>query len=177
MGARSGSLGWVVLAGSVSIGVASAMWGLFNSVFIAELTSTTPWATNPGTIPAMGRGYILTAWDWMLLIVLLRVGIEAIVAARLSGATSLLPVATVLLLISHLMAVLFALVFPEMAQPLYDMALNDYSTALAALPGTKTAVKVGYEWGIGVLPAVLLVVADGWYLSAPIRNDMLGRRA
>jgi|GEM_PF-6150668 len=175
MSARSGSLGWVIIAGGASIAIASAMWGVFDSVFIAELIATDSWSAPSDSVVSMGRSYVITTWDWLLLIVVLRVGLEAVVAARLRGATSLLPVATLVLLTSHLLVVLWSLVIPEMAQPLYSLAMNDYSNALAAMSGTKTAVQVGYEWGIGILPAVLLIVADGWYLSAPIRNDMLGR--
>jgi hypothetical protein len=175
MSARSGSLGWVVIAGAVSIGVASAMWGLLDSTFVAELIATDSWQAPSGSIVAMGRDYVLTTWQWLLLIVVFRVGLEAIVAARLNGATSMLPVATLLLLFTHILTVLYMLTIPEMAQPLYDLAMNDYSFALDALPGTKTAVKFGYELGVGTLPAVLLVIADGWYLSAPIRNDLLRR--
>jgi len=175
MGARSGSLGWVVIAGGVSIAVASAMWGLLDSTFIATLIATDSWQAPADSIAAMGRGYVLTTWKWLLLIVVFRVGLEAVVAARLSGATSWLPVATLLLVFTHILVVLYMLTIPEMAQPLYDLAMNDYSFALAALPGTKTAVKFGYELGVGTLPAVLLVIADGYYLSAPIRNDLLRR--
>lgn len=174
MAARSGSLGWVVVAGGVSIGVASAMWGLLDSTFVATLTATDSWSAPADSIAAMGREYVLTTWKWLLLIVTFRVGLEAVVAARLNGATSMLPIATFLLLFTHILVVLYALVIPEMAQPLYDMAINDYSNALAAL-GTETAVRFGYRLGVGILPAVLLIIADGYYLSAPIRNDLLRR--
>jgi hypothetical protein len=175
MSARSGSLGWVVLAGAVSVGIASAMWGLFDARFVDTMLATDSWAAPDGSTVAIGREYVITAWDWLLLIVVLRVGLEAIVSSRITAATTMLPFATIVLIISHLLVVLWMLTIPEMAQPLYDLAMNDYSSALAALPGTETAVTMGYEYGIGILPAVLLVVADGWYLSAPIRNDMLGR--
>jgi hypothetical protein len=175
MGARSGSLGWVVLAGGLSIGVAGAMWGLLDSTFIDTLIATDSWAAPAGSIAETGRQYVLTTWQWLLLIVVVRVGLEAVVAARLSGATSFLPVATFLLVFTHVLVILYALVIPEMAQPLYELAINDYSAALDALPGTETAVRFGYELGVGILPAVLLVIADGYYLSAPIRNDLLRR--
>lgn len=174
MSARSGSLGWVVLAGAVSLGIASAMWGILDAAFVDELIATDSWtATTAGSPLALGREYVVTAWNWLLLIVALRLGVEMIVASRLSGASTMLPVATVVVLVIHLLLVLWMLTIPEMAQPLHEMAVNDYSNALAALPGLKTAVDLGYEWGIGVLPSVLLVIADGWYLSAPIRNDLL----
>ncbi|WP_435067698.1 hypothetical protein [Haloplanus sp. C73] len=175
MGARSGSLGWVVIAGGISIGVASAMWGLLDSTFIATLIATDSWQAPADSIAATGRDYVLTTWKWLLLIVVFRVGLEAVIAARLSGATSWLPVATLLLVFTHILVVLYALVIPEMAQPLYELAMNDYNFALDALPGTETAVRFSYELAVGILPAVLLVIADGYYLSAPIRNDMLRR--
>lgn len=175
MSTRSGSLGWVVLAGGVSLGVAGALWGLLDAAFIGELAATSSWAAPDGSIPDQSRTYILTAWNWLLLIVVLRVGIEALVSSRLVGATTRLPVATVVLFLVHLLVVLWALAIPEMATPIYTRATGQYSSALAALPGTETAVTLAYEWGIGVLPAVLLLIGDGWYLSAPIRNDMLAR--
>jgi hypothetical protein len=175
MAARSGSLGWVVVAGGLSIAVASALWGLLDSTFISTLIATDSWSAPQGSFAATGRGYVLTTWDWLLLIVAFRVGLEAVVAARLNGATSWLPVATFLLVFTHIFVVLYALVIPEMAQPLYDLAINDYSFALDALPGAETGVRFSYELGVGILPAVLLIIADGYYLSAPIRNDLLRR--
>jgi len=53
--------------------------------------------------------------------------------------------------------------------------------AVSAMPvsaqnaGAETGVRFSYELAIGILPAVLLVIADGYYLSAPIRNDLLRR--
>lgn len=175
MSARSGSLGWVVLAGAVSVGIASAMWGMLDARFVDTMLATDAWTAADGSTLALGREYVITAWNWLLLIIVLRVGLEAIVSSRITAATTMLPFATMILVITHVLLVLWMLTIPEMAQPLYDLAMNDYNGALSALPGTETAVTMGYEYGIGILPAVLLVVADGWYLSAPIRNDMLGR--
>jgi hypothetical protein len=76
---------------------------------------------------------------------------------------------------THIFVVLYALVIPEMAQPMFDLAVNDYSFALDALPGAETGVRFSYELAVGILPAVLLIIADGYYLSAPIRNDLLRR--
>jgi hypothetical protein len=173
--ARSGSLAWVVLAGLISIGIASALWGLLDAAFVDELMATDSWNAAPGSVLETGRQYVITTWNWLLLVVVLRVGIEALVASRLTGATTQLPFSTVVLLFVHIGLVLWMLTIPEMAQPIYDMATGEHADALAALPGTQSAVEMGYQWGIGVLPAVLLVVADGWYLSAPIRNDLIGR--
>lgn len=173
MSARSGSLAWVVLAGMVSIGVASAMWGILDAAFVDELMATSSWDATTGSVLATGREYVITTWNWVLLVVVLRVGIEALVASRLTGATTQLPFATVLLLFVHVGLVLWMLTIAEMAQPIYDMATGEHASALEALPGTMSAVEMAYQWGIGILPAVLLVVADGWYLSAPIRNDLL----
>lgn len=173
MSARSGSLAWVVLAGAVSIGIASAMWGVLDARFVDTLVATDSWQAPAGSTLQLGREYVITTWNWLLLIVVLRVGLEALVASRLSGATTQLPFGTLVLLTIHILLVVWMLTIPEMAQPLHDMALNDYASALAALPGTDTAVEMAYEWGIGLIPAILLVVADGWYLSAPIRNDLI----
>jgi hypothetical protein len=175
MSARSGSLGWVVLAGGVSLGIAGAMWGLLDAAFVDELVATSSWAAPEGSIASRGRGYVLTTWDWLLLIVVLRIGLEALVASRLAGATTQLPVATLVLFAVHLIVLLWALIFPELATPLYERATGVYASEVGSLSGATTAVELAYEWGIGVLPAVLMLIGDGWYLSAPIRNDMLAR--
>lgn len=175
MSARSGSLGWVVLAGGVSIGIASAIWGVLDVAFVGEITATNTWSAPPGSVLNEGRTYVLRSWDWLILIVVLRVGLEALVSSRLVGATTRLPVSTFVLVILHLFLVVWMATIPEMAQPIYELATTDYSAQLAALSGLDTAVTLSYEWGIGLLPAVLLVVSDGWYLSAPIRNDLLRR--
>lgn len=175
MSARSGSLAWVVLAGAVSIGIAGALWGVYDARFMTELAATGAWQAPADSTLALSRMYVMRAWDWFLLIVILRVGIEALVASRLTGATTKLPFATLLLLFVHMLLAMWMLVIPEMAQPMYELAMNDYSAALEALPGTKTAIQLAMDWGVGIIPAVLLVVADGWYLSSPIRNDMLRR--
>lgn len=172
MSARSGSLGWVIIAGGVSIGIASAMWGLLDSTFIDVMMSTDSWSAPAGSTIEMGREYVITTWDWFLLVVLIRVGLEMLVSSRLTGASTSLPFATVLVLFLHLFLVLWMLTIPEMAQPIYDIASNSSEVANA---GYMEGVDLAYQWGIGVLPAVLLLVADGWFLSAPIRNDMLAR--
>jgi len=175
MSARSGSLGWVAIAGLVSLGIAGAMWGVLDSQFISTLVATDSWSAADGSTLQLGREYVLRTWRWLLLIVLLRVGLEALVASRLTGASTQLPIATLVLIAVHVLLVLWMVSIPEMAQPMYQLATNEYSSALAALPGTQSAVEIGYEYGVGILPAVLLVVADGWYLTAPIREDLLRR--
>jgi hypothetical protein len=172
MSARSGSLGWVVIAGGISIAVASAFWGLLDTAFVGTIVATDSWAAAEGSLLQQGREYVLTTWDWFLLIVLLRIGIEAIVASRLVGATTSLPFATLLVLAFHLFLVLFMLTIPEMADAVYQQAQSMQAVEDA---GMMRAVDLAMQWGIGVLPAVLLLVADVWYLSSPIRNDMLAR--
>ncbi|WP_251342430.1 hypothetical protein [Haloplanus halophilus] len=175
MAARSGSLAWVVLAGAVSIGIAAAMWGVLDSQFLDTLIATDRWSAEQGSTLAVGRQYVILAWNWFLLIVVLRVGIEALVASRLTGATTMLPFATLVLLSIHILLVLWMLTIPEMAQEMLTLATNDFSGALQSMDGLALAVDLAYQWGIGILPSVLLVIADGWYLSSPIRNDMLRR--
>lgn len=177
MSARSGSLGWVVLVGLISIGIASALWGLLEWTFVREMTETGIWQAPAGSVINQGRSYVVTTWRWFLLIVVLRFGLEAIVSSRLVGASTSLPFATIILLITHLLLVLWMLTIPEMGKPLFEYATNTSTATGSAVEsaGYSTGVTLAWEWGVGVLPAVLLLVTDVWYLSAPIRRDMLRR--
>ena len=172
MAARSGSLGWVVLAGGLSVAIAGAFWGLLDTAFIGTVVGTDSWSAPTGSVLAQGRQYVLTTWDWLIFIVLLRVGIEAIVSSRLVGATTSLPFSTVVVLALHLFLVMFMLTIPEAAHAMYQQA---QSIGAVEEAGFMRGVELAYQWGIGVLPAVLLLVVDVWYLSAPIRNDALAR--
>lgn len=172
MSARSGSLGWVVVAGAISLTIAGAMWGLLDSQFIDVVAGTDIWQAPADSILHQGRSYVIATWDWLLLIVVLRIGIEALVASRLYGAATSLPFATLILFVVHLLIVLWMLTIPEMGAPMYERAVNSSEVAQA---GYDTGVKLAWDWGIGVIPAVLVLVTDVWYLSAPIRNDMLRR--
>lgn len=172
MSARSGSLGWVVLAGGLAVAVASAFWGLLDVTFVQTIVGTDSWTAPQGSHLRQGRQYVLTTWDWFLLIVLLRVGIEAIVSSRLVGATTSLPFATVVVLSMHIFLVLWMLTIPEIANEMYIQAQQIQAVEDA---GYMRAVNLSMQWGIGVLPAILLLVLDVWYLSAPIRNDALSR--
>lgn len=171
MAARQGSLGWVLIAGGISIGIAGVFWALMDSAFVAEMIATDSWSAGADTVPALARDYITTAWDWLLLVVLLRTGIEALVASRLVGVKSVMPKETVILIAIHLFVVMWALVFPEIGAELYQIATNTPEVKSA---GFLEGVELAWEWGFGIIPAVLLVIADGWFLSAPIRNDRLG---
>jgi len=177
MSARSGSLGWVVIAGAISIAVASAMWGLLDAKFIDEMIQTGVWDAPANSVLKQGRSYVITTWNWLLLIVVLRIGLEALVASRLRGAATSLPVGTMVLFTAHLFLVLFMLTVPEMGQPMYDVATDTGNATGQAVQqsGFDTGVKLAWEWGVGVLPAVLLLITDVWFISAPIRRDMLRR--
>lgn len=170
MSARSGSLGWVVIAGTISLVIAGAMWGLMEATFVEDVIATDTWSAPANSIPAQGRAYVMATWDWFLLVVVLRLGIEVLVASRLSGASTNIPLATMVVLFAHLMMILWALVFPEVIGSYYDYASN---TSAVANAGFMSGPDLAYQWGVGVLPAVLLLLADVWYLSEPIRNDLL----
>lgn len=170
MSARSGSLGWVVIAGAISLVIAGALWGLMDDVFVDTVTGTDIWAAPTDSILAQCRDYIVTTWDWFLLIVVLRMGTEVLVASRLGGASTNIPLSTLVLLFAHLLMVLWAVVFPEMTGAFYDQATN--ATAVSEA-GYQQGVDLAFQWGIGVIPAVLLLGTDVWYLSEPIRNDLL----
>jgi len=175
MSARSGSLGWVVIVAVISLGVAGALWGLLDSQFINTLTATGIWQAPPGSAMHQGRQYVLTTWQWFLLLPLLRVGLESLVSSRLVGASTMLPFATLVLLFAHVLVVLWMLTIPELGKPLYDIATNTSTASGQAVNATgyDTGVTLAWDWGVGVLPAVLLLITDVWYLSAPIRNDVL----
>lgn len=177
MSARSGSLGWVVLAGLLSVGIAGAMWGLLDSTFVDTLTATGIWQAPAGSVINQGRQYVVTTWNWFLLLVVLRVGLEAIVSSRLVGASTSLPFGTVILLVVHILVLVWMLTIPEMGKPLFEYATNTSTATGSAVDsaGYGTGVTLAWEWGVGVLPAVLVLVTDVWYLSAPIRRDMLRR--
>lgn len=174
--ARSGSLGWVVIVGAISVAVSGALWGLFDSTFVDTLIATNIWDAPQGSVVEQGRRYVVQTWNWLLLIVVLRVGLEAMVASRLRGTATSLPKATMAVFIAHLLLVLWMLTIPEMGQPLYDMATNNNATGQAvADAGYDRGVTLAWDWGVGALPAILLLTVDVWYLSEPIRRDMLRR--
>jgi len=168
MSARSGSLGWVVIAGSISLVIAGAMWGLLDSQFVDVVITMESWQAPDGSIPAQGREYVVATWDWFLLIIVLRIGLEAIVASRLGGASTSLPLNTMVLFIAHLFLIIWMAFFPEIGAAFYDQ-----SQTASVASNYQTGPQLAFQWGIGVIPAVLLLVTDVWYLSEPIRNDLL----
>jgi len=168
MSARSGSLGWVVIAGSISLVIAGAMWGLLDSQFVDVVITMESWQAPQGSIPAQGREYVVTTWDWFLLIIVLRVGLEALVASRLGGASTSLPLNTMVLFITHLFLIIWMAFFPEIGAAFYEQSQN-----ASVASNYQTGPELAFQWGIGVIPAVLLLVTDVWYLSEPIRNDLL----
>jgi len=170
MAARSGSLAWVVLAGAISIIIAGAMWGLLDAKFVDSVTATQVWGASNAPVVSTGRAYVIATWNWFLLLPVLRLAVDALVASRLRGSTTNIPAATFVLLIVHVMFVLWMLTFPEMGQPLYERATNSSAVSSA---GYDTGVNLAWQWGVGVIPAVMVLIADVWYLSAPIRNDLL----
>lgn len=170
MAARSGSLAWVVLAGGIALIIGGALWGLIDAAFVDELASTNSWSAPVDSIPAQGRNYVIAAWDWLLLIIVLRVGAEALVASRLTGASTSLLVGTMVVFFAHLLIVLWMLVFPEIGAEMFDIAMNSQEVQDA---GYTSGVQLAWQWGVGVIPAVLLLITDVWYISAPIRNDLV----
>jgi len=168
MSTRSGSLGWVVIAGAVSLAIAGAMWGLLDARFVDTIIATDSWQAPADSVLHDGREYVITTWDWFLLVIVLRIGLEAIVASRLGGATTSLPANTIVLFITHLFLVIWMAFFPEIGSAFFEQA---QSADIAS--NYQTGPELAFQWGIGVIPAVLLLVTDVWYLSEPIRNDLL----
>lgn len=170
--ARTGSLGYVVLAGGLAVAVSGLLWGVLDSRFLATLIGTQAWQQPPDQVAALAREYVLKSWDYLLLFVLVRVGLDALIASRLQGSSSAILRGTAVLLFAHLLLIMWALLVPAVTADYYALA-QGYEQVEQA--GFLRAVELGYEWGVAYAPALLLVGADVWYLSAPIRNDMLRR--
>jgi hypothetical protein len=159
-----------VLAGVISIAIAGALWGLLDTAFVRDVTALDVWQAPTDSVMAQGRAYVIATWNWFLLLPVLRVGLGALVAARLRGASTNTPASTLVLLIAHLLLILWMLTFPEIGGALYEQA---DTTAAVADSGFQAGVDIAWEWGVGIIPAVLLLITDVWYLSEPIRNDLL----
>lgn len=168
---RTGSLPRAIVAGAMVLAVFGALWGLMDQVFVGEIVNMDIWHEG-STAADTTRKYILYTWTYLPLVILFRVGLEWIIAARTQASGAVLVVGTVTVFIVHLFLVMWGLVFPASLDPLFQLVTGSGEIA-------TTVQSVGYDDGVNIavnmafvyVPGLLAVVVDLWYLSAPLRRD------
>lgn len=169
---RSSTLPYVFLAGVGAFVLAGAMWGLLDQELVAQITTQSEWGNGSSQADTV-RSFIKAAWDYVLVIVLLRIGLEGLIAARLvSTSRSNMVIQTFILLMFHAFMVIFAFVIPELFDPLFDVAFQfDNDIPSSFLFPLKFARDITFAYG----PSLFLIVSDLFYLYSPIRDDVFGR--
>lgn len=176
MGARaahSNTLPYVFLSGVGAFVLAGALWGILETEVVRNITGLDTWGDD-SQHAATARDFIKLAWDWFLLLVVLRIGIEGLIAARLvSTSNSNAVVHTFIILVFHVFMVIFVFVIGELFDPLFDV-LFDFENDI---PGSFVfpltfARDITFAYG----PSLFLIASDLYYLFAPIRDDVFGRR-
>jgi hypothetical protein len=122
-----------------------------------------------GQYGSIGQQYVATSWDWLLVLVLLRLGLEVLVASRGTGGSGHLIVATVFLVLHHVLLVFWMFSLPEIVGQLLTVVeqipiTNVYAAQIDA------AHKGGTQWA----PTLLALGADVVYLAGPIQRDVFG---
>jgi len=168
MSAARGSTAFVVVTGAITLVVIGSLWTLLNDLVVSQFVARPEW--SEGSVYAgMARRFVLDAWDWLLLPVLIRMAFEVLVAARLSRSSAALIPESMVLLIIQMMLVIWAYIFPQVLDPLLDIALNSEAVAEAGFDrGIQLAADLAYSYGPGLFSMVTII----WYLVSPIRRDV-----
>ena len=164
---RSGSLPYTVLVSAIVFFSFGLIWLLLEQQFVYQIQTVDVW--SEGSVAAsVARSYIEQAWNWLPLVVITRIGLGFLISARTQNSGASLAGGTVVILITHLFMLIWALVFPTTLDPLFDMALASEQVAAA---GFDSGVQLLYDGAFRLGPGGLLLVVDLWYLSSPIRRD------
>ncbi|WP_200531954.1 hypothetical protein [Halorubrum sp. LN27] len=172
MSAAQGSTAFVVVTGAVTLVTAGGFWYVFDEFLVSLLVAQDGWG-NGSVYAAFLRDQILKVWEWSLLIVLLRMGFEVLIAARLSRSSGALLPETLVMLIILLGLVIWAYALPQMLDPIVSMALDSTRVAEAGFDrGVQLMADLAYSYGPGLFGAIALT----WYLVSPIRRDVFRGR-
>jgi hypothetical protein len=175
--ARRGSLPYVFVDGLLAFILVGIFWGLFQTGVVAEITALPAWME--GSLQAQNsQDWILTAWDWLPLVVLIGIGIHAIVASRLvTSPSGSVAVRSFSLIVFHLVMLIWAYVFPEVLDPIFNIA-RDTQIIADALNGLGWMWIVDFSESVvyGYVPIGLIFAGDAFYIWAPIRDDVWGAR-
>lgn len=166
-----GSLVWAFVTGIFAFAFNGLLWALFDDELADHLMQMSLWQT--GSDPAMiAREWVQLAWQWEPLMVLLGMGIEALIAARLTGdSSSNIIVRTFGLFIVHVFMIFWAAIFPELLDPLFGVAMD-----MPEVTGSPMGQHIPWYHDLlfAYVPALVLVGANLFYLIAPIRDDVTG---
>lgn len=168
MSAAQGSTAFVVVTGAITLVTAGGLWYVFDEFLVSLLVAQDGWGSG-STYAAFLRDQILNVWKWSLLVVLLRIGFELLIAARLSRSSAALLPETAVMLIILLGLVIWCYALPQMLDPILSMALESERVAQAGFDrGVQMMADMAYSYGPGLFGAVALA----WYLVSPIRRDV-----
>lgn len=170
---QSSTLAYLVPVGGLTLVVASLLWGIADSTIVADFSATWDPARDA---TATGQEYVLTAWQFYPLLVIVRLGLEAIVTARGTGASYGRVIAsTIGVWFILLVLVSYVTVFPSVVEPLIGIAGDNQATLEAAgffeLVGTFE--RAFMEWFPGLIAGAIYA----GFLVGPIRRDALGGAA
>jgi hypothetical protein len=157
-----------LLTGAVTMGLASFLWGIFETGIVRRIMNRPIWA-DAGQYGSIGQQYVATSWDWLLVLVLLRLGLEVLVASRGTGGSGYLIVATVFLLFHHVLLVFWMFTLPEVVGQLVSITGDLPITNVYA-----SQIDAAHEGGTKWAPTLLALGADVVYLAGPIQRDVFG---
>lgn len=168
--ARQTSLPFAVLTCSLALVLGGIFWGIIDTAILGNLLETEQWQT--GSQAAMlSRRYILDAWTWLPLVLLLRLGLEIIITSRQVSSSPAVLGGVVALIFTHLVLLLWGITFASAIDPMLTMGLEDPTIASVGYDSTLLLVR---DVAFAYIPGIVAVCADLWFLSSPIRNDAVG---
>lgn len=167
---RSNSLAPALLTAVVTFGLAALLWGIFEDGFVRAVETQPVW-TDDATWAPLAREYVLLSWKWLLLPVLLRLGLELLVASRGTGGSGALVVSTVFLLFLHLILIYWAFSFPEMVIQMVDVGK---SSGVLAPAGFEKPLDWAHKIGVAYVPMLFALGGDVLYIIGPIQRDAYG---
>lgn len=172
MSVRSAStLSYIVPVGGLTIVVASILWAIGDSSLLPALQDT--WSASASSHARNGRDYVTSAYAYLPLIVLMRLGLETIVTARgttVSAGGVIL--STVALWTALVVMLMFVTVFPAPVDGLVNAAAGREATL--SENGFYTLINTFHRAFIGWFPGLMCGAFILGYFVGPIKRDLAG---
>lgn len=168
-----GSFPYVVLTSAITLAMASFLWAFIDYELVRRFTETNIW--QDGIASAMlARHWILLGWNAFLPVVLLGVGTQLLISARLNTASTGLIKRTFFLWVFNVFLIIWGLVFGKLLSETFRIT-SEHDTVNNALLSTDIMPAVTFlrDIAFGYGPSLLMAAAGLYYFWAPIRDDLL----
>jgi hypothetical protein len=167
---RSSTLAFIVPVGGLTLLVGSLLWGIGDSTIVADFSAS--WGGGT-TITQQGREYVSTAYRFLPFLIVVRVGLEAIVVSRGTGAAPGRMIgATVGVWVLLIAMMAYITVVPNVVDGLVGAAAARQATLESV--GFYSLIEYFHRGFIEWFPGLMCAAFYAGYLIGPIRRDLLG---